>query len=212
MATQVMLSKGLYVRPPYVTAADQAEFIQDADYLGNFFGGNLRRLSSIEITHLFLNAQSNSIAKALALGFSQVARSMELRELFLRSSQIADKHINIFTATLNEKQIPAPMKLDSDVMASTASPFSDKLMLFHIIALVNMSLGYYAAAIGISLRLDISVDYMRLFAELEKLGYDAIRIFMNNGWAEEPPMSLDRTQLALAYSQNQLMADGQHPH
>lgn len=200
MATQVMQSKGLYIRPPYVTAADQAEFIQDTDYLGSFFGGNPRRLSSIEITHLFLNAQSNAITKALILGFSQVAQSMELRQLFVRAAELADKHIEILNATLNESQLPSPMKLDSDIMAATVSPFSDKLMLFHIIVLTNMVLGYYAAAIGTSLRLDISVDYMRLAAEVEKFGYDAIRILINNGWAEEPPMALDRKQLALSSS------------
>lgn len=200
MATQVMLSKGVYVRPPYITASAQAEFIQSTNYLGSFFGGDTRRLSSIEITHLFLNAQSNAIAKALVLGFSQVAQSIELRQLFVRAAEIADKHIEIFNGTLKESQIPGPMKLDSDIMATTVSPFSDKLMLFHIISLVNMELGYYAAAIATSLRLDISVDYVRLAAEIEKFGYDAIRIFINNGWAEEPPMALDRKQLALTPS------------
>lgn len=200
MTTQVMQSKGLYIRPPYVTAADQTEFIQSTDYLGSFFGGDSRRLSSLEITHLFLNAQSNAIFKALAIGFSQVARSLELRQLFVRAAEIADKHIEIFNATLKESQIPGPMKLDSDIMGTTISPFSDKLMLFHMIALVNMELGYYTAAIGINLRLDITVDYARLAAEIGKFGYDGIRILIDNGWMEEPPMALDRNQLALTPS------------
>ena len=70
-------------------------------------------------------------------------------------------------------------------------------MLFHILAINSVSFGHYAAAIAASLRLDISVDYFRLAAEIEKFGYDAVRILINNGWAEEPPMSLDRKQLAL---------------
>jgi hypothetical protein len=200
MTTQVMLSKGLYVRPPYVTASDQAEYIQSTKYLGSFFGDNQRRLSSIEIMHLFLNAQSNVIAKAILIGFSQVAQSLEIRELFVRCADIVDKHIKIFTQTLEESDIPAPMKLDTDVMASTVAPFSDKLMLFHILALTNMVLGYYAAAIGASLRLDISVDYNRLVAEIELFAYDAVRILINNGWAEEPPMAIDRKRLALTPS------------
>lgn len=200
MTTQVMLSKGLYVRPAYVTASDNAEYIQSTKYLGSFFGDNQRRLSSIEIMHLFLNAQSNAIAKALLIGFSQVAESREVREMFVRCSEIADKHIKIFAQTLEDSDIPAPMKLDSDVMASTVPPFSDKLMLFHVIALTNMVLGYYAAAIGVSLRLDVSVDYNRLAAEIEMFSYDAMRMLISNGWAEEPPMALDRKRLALTPS------------
>ncbi len=200
MATQIMLSKGLYVRPPYVTASSQSEFIQSTAFLGSFFGDNQRRLSSIEIMHLFLNAQSNAIAKAILIGFSQVAQSMEIRQLFVRCADIADKHIKIFTQTLEDSDIPGPMKLDTDIMASTVPPFSDKLMLFHILALTNMVLGYYAAATGACLRLDISVDYARLAAEIGKFGYDAVRILINNGWAEEPPMALDRKRLALTPS------------
>jgi hypothetical protein len=200
MATHVMESKGLHVRPPYVAAAEQTEFIQSPDFLGSFFGSNQRRLSSIEIMHLFLNAQSNAIAKALMTGFSQVAQSMELRQLFVRASEIADKHIEIFNATLKESDIPSPMKLDTDIMATTVSPFSDKLMLFHVMVLFNMVLGYYAAAMGASLRKDIIVDYARLAAEVGKFGYDAVRILINNGWAEEPPMAVDRKQLVLTPS------------
>jgi hypothetical protein len=198
MATQVMLSKGLYVRPPYITASEQPEYNRSTEFLGSFFGGNQRRLSSLEITHLFLNAQSNAIGKALMTGFSQVAESLELRQLFVRGAEIADKHIEIFNTTLKESGIPGPMTLDSDIMAATSSPFSDKLMLFHILAIHSVSFGHYAAAIAASLRLDISVDYIRLAAEIEKLGYDVIRILINNGWAEEPPMAVDRRQLALA--------------
>lgn len=198
LATGVMQSKGLYVRPPYITASSAAEFIQSTAFLGSIFGGSQRRLNSIEITHLFLNAQSNAVGKALLIGFSQVAQSMDIRQLFVRCVDIADKHIKIFTTTLEDSGIIGPMKLDTDIMASTVAPFSDKLMLFHILALTNMVLGYYSAGIVACLRLDITVDYVRLSAEIGKFGYDAVRIFIDNGWAEEPPMAVDRKQLALA--------------
>lgn len=200
MATQVMLSKGVYVRPPYIIASENPEYIQGIDFLGRVWGGSPRRLSSMEITHLFLNAQSNVIGKALITGFSQVAKSIEIRQFFQRGAEIADKHIELFSATLKESGIPGPMKLDTDITASTLSPFSDKLMLFHILTLQSMSFGSYAAAITASLRLDISVDYIRLAAELEKFGYDGLKLFISKGWAEEPPMTIDRKELALSPS------------
>jgi hypothetical protein len=131
MATQVMLSKGIYVRPPYITVPDRVEYVKNDKFLGTLFGKQ-RTLSALEVAHLFLNAQSNSVAKALMIGFSQVAHSREVRQLFIKGSDIADKHIEIFGTSLKESGLPAPMSLDSDIMDSIIAPFSDKLMLFHI--------------------------------------------------------------------------------
>ncbi|MCX7781563.1 MAG: DUF3231 family protein [Negativicutes bacterium] len=195
MATQVMQSKGLYVRPPYITAREQAEYVQSTDFLGSVFGKQ-RMLSSLEVTHLFLNAQSNGMAKALFVGFSQVARAQDLRKLFARAGDIAAKHVEIFNAVLKDSGLDGPMSLDSEIMSSTVPPFSDKLMLYHLVALMNMALGYYTAAIGASLRLDLSLNYIRLAAEVEKLNLEAMRLLINNGWAEQPPMSADRKELA----------------
>ncbi|MCM2534643.1 DUF3231 family protein [Neobacillus pocheonensis] len=38
------------------------------------FLGRKRALTSIEITHLFLNVQTNSIGKALVTGFTQISQ------------------------------------------------------------------------------------------------------------------------------------------
>ena len=53
--TQVMLSKGLYVRPPYITVPDRVEYVASEKFLGSIFGKQ-RPLNAMEITHLFLNA------------------------------------------------------------------------------------------------------------------------------------------------------------
>lgn len=194
-----MLSKGTYSRPPYITAPDRTEYVDSDKFFGGLFGKQ-RPLSVLEITHLFLNAQSDALAKALLLGFSQVARSTELRELFVRGATIADKHIEVFGQSLKESGLPAPMSLDSDIMDSTIPSLSDRLMLFQICQLMAMGLGYYAAGIGASFRIDISVDYGRLMGEIEKYVYDAIKMMANNGWMEEPPLAADRKQLALSGS------------
>lgn len=198
MATQVMLSKGIYVRPPYITIPDRVEFVKSDEFLGSLFGKQ-RPLSALEIAHLFLNAQSNAVAKAMLTGFSQVAHSREVRQLFVRGSDIADKHIEIFGTSLKESGLPAPMSLDSDIMDATIAPFSDKLMLFHISLLMGMGLGYYAAAIGASARIDLVADYGRLSAEIEKYVYDCEKLMANSNWLEEPPLADDRKELALSH-------------
>ena len=198
MATQVMLSKGIYVRPPYITVPDRVDYVKDDKFLGSLFGKQ-RALSALEIAHLFLNAQSNSVAKALLIGFSQVAHSRDLRQLFVKGADIADKHIEIFGTSLKESGLPAPMSLDSDIMDSVIAPFSDKLMLFHITLLMGMGLGYYAAAIGASARIDLVADYSRLSAEIEKYVFECEKMLINNNWMEEPPLADDRKALALSH-------------
>ncbi|MCX7781564.1 MAG: DUF3231 family protein [Negativicutes bacterium] len=196
-ATRVLQAKGLYVRPPYIAAQGQAEFIQETDYLGSFFGKQ-RTLNCLEITHLFFNCQSEAQSKALFAGFSQVARDAAVRDIIMQASEILDKHIAVLATNLKESGIPAPMLLDSDIAASTTAPFSDKLMLLHTAALMNMVLGYYAAGMGASLRADLVADYARLAAEVGKFGLGAIQLLIDKGWAEEPPMSVDRKELALS--------------
>ncbi|MDR3591752.1 MAG: DUF3231 family protein [Negativicutes bacterium] len=198
MATQVMLSKGIYVRPPYITVPDRVEYVKNDQFLGSLFGKQ-RPLSALEISHLFLNAQSNSVAKALLIGFSQVAHSRDLRQLFVKGAQIADKHIEIFGQSLKESGLPAPMSLDSDIMDTLIAPFSDKLMLFHVTLLMGMGLGYYAAAVGASARIDLVADYGRLSAEIEKYVFDCEKVMANNSWMEEPPLADDRNELALSH-------------
>lgn len=196
-ATQVMLSKGTYSRPPYISIPDRVEYVESDKFLGGLFGKQ-RPLSALEITHLFLNSQSDALAKALLIGFSQVARSTELRQHFVKGATIADKHIEIFSQSLKESGLPAPMSLDSDIMDSTTPPISDKLMLFHICQLMAMGLGYYATGMGGSFRIDLSLDYGRLMLEIGKYVHDGIEMLANNGWMEEPPLADDRKQLALS--------------
>lgn len=196
-ATKVLQSKELAVRPPYITPRSHAEYIKSTDFMGSFFGSQ-RMLSSMEITHLFLNAQSNAVAKALFIGFSQVAHDEVLRDLFVRAAEIVDKHVEVFNTALKESGVPGPMSLDSDIMASTTPPFSDKLMLYHLVALMNMALGYYAAAVGATLRADLQSDYVRFIAEIEKFNWEAMSLLIENGWAEQPPMAPDRKELAFS--------------
>lgn len=196
-ATQVMLSKGTYVRPPYITVPDRVEYVASEKFLGSLFGEQ-RPLNALEITHLFLNAQSDAIAKALLVGFSQVARSTELRQLFVKGAEIADKHVEIFGQSLKDSGLPAPMSLDSDIMDATTPPFSDKLMLFQVCELMSMGIGYYAAAVGASFRRDLSANYVRLMVEIGMYVDDSIKMLIKNGWMEEPPMADDRKQLALS--------------
>ncbi|MEH7484306.1 DUF3231 family protein [Neobacillus drentensis] len=88
------------------------------------------------------------------------------------------------------------IKWDSEVSKSTIAPFSDKMMLFHIVTLVATASGYYGAAFALSQRRDLGLKYEMLIAEITKYAEDGANLLIKNGWMEQPPTFDDRDKLA----------------
>lgn len=189
------LSKGLYIRPPYMDTANEVDFIESNSFLAGFIGDK-RPLNALEITHIFSNMQTNSLGKALIMGFSQVARSKEIKEYFNRGKQIAAKQKEVFYGLLEKEDLPAPMSWDQDVMGSTEPPFSDKLMLFHVSGINALGIFNYGAAISGSQRHDLHAVYGRLLTEIGLYAEAGAKLMIKNGWLEQTPLAPDRKKLA----------------
>ncbi|MDQ1913278.1 DUF3231 family protein [Paenibacillus sp. GD4] len=190
----VMLTKGLYIRPPYIPNAESIEYVHHEGFLNGIFGDK-RPLNAMEIAHLFANIQTNALGKALIYGFAQTANSDEVRKYFLRGKEIAHKQIEVFSSYLRDEDLPAPMTWDSDVLDSTDAPFSDKLMLFHICGLNAAGVLNYGTALSFSLRRDLASAYVRLTGEIETFVDDGAELMIKNGWMEKPPGTVDRRVL-----------------
>lgn len=192
-SASVSISKGLFVRAPFIPAQQQAQYIQKQSFLSGWFGR--RPLTAIEIMDLFFNKQRNEIGVALLIGFSQVATSQKVRDYMVRGKEIAGKHVEIFGSILSECDLPSPSSSDLMVMESTESPFSDKLMMFHTTALIAAGIGYYGASLGTSPRHDLSVHYTRLIGEIGIFADDGAKLMIQNGWLEQPPTAPDRSAI-----------------
>ncbi|HWR42148.1 DUF3231 family protein [Sporomusa sp.] len=197
MVTHLMLSKGIYVRSPYIPPTKEVHFAQTQEFLGGLFEGE-RPLSALEITHLFTNIQTNLIGKALIIGFSQVAQSSQVRDYFLRGKEIAAKHNDLFSNRLSQEDLPSQATLDALVTDSIVPPFSDKLMMFHVTALIAAGIANYGTAISVSQRYDLGAQYTRLAAEIALYAEDGANILIENGWLEELPQAVNRRELAMA--------------
>lgn len=196
-ATSVQLSKGLYVRSPYIPTPAGQEIVRGSDFMGSMFGKQ-RPLLAMEIDHIFVNVQSNMLGKALLMGFSQVAGATDIRDSLLRGKQIAHKHMEVLSAMLIKEDLPAPMNTVSDVTGSTASPFSDRLMLYHSMMLQAAGLGNYGISMSMSMRADIIAMYSRLMLEVGQYIEDVAQLFIEKEWMEKPPQAVDRKELALS--------------
>ncbi|MBD1382830.1 DUF3231 family protein [Metabacillus arenae] len=195
MTKNLLLSKGLYIRSPYLNPPKEVNFIKSQRFLAGWFGEK-RPLSAMEITHLFTNLQRNALGRATMMGFSQVAQSKEVGQFMVRGRDIAFKHTEIFGSVLEENYLSAPMTWDTEVTDSKGAPFSDKMMMFMTTALIGLGIGFYGTSMATSTRRDLSAHYVRLSAEIAKYAEDGANIMIKNGWLEEPPLSEDRDKLA----------------
>ncbi|MED4463484.1 DUF3231 family protein [Metabacillus fastidiosus] len=194
LTRELMLKQGTYIKPPYITTCDEAEFVQTEKFLGGFFGSK-RALTSIEITHLFLNSRTNSIGKALITAFAQVAQKKDVKQFLIKGKEIAQKHMNTFEHYLEKEDLPAPMGWDSSISDCTSFVFSDKLIMFHISAMITAGIGNYGMAMAASPRKDIALKYASLIPEIAAYAGDGAKIMIKHGWMEEPPQTDDRNQL-----------------
>lgn len=195
-SADILLSKGLFVRTPYVPTPAGPSFVTEQSYLGGFLNIHRRPLNVIEITHVKANIETNIVGQTILSGFIQVAKSKKVRQYFLRGKEISKKHVELFASILLQDDLPAPMEWDLEVTDSTTAPFSDKLMMYHSTALIASGISNYATASAASLRMDVAAVYVRLMAEIAQYAKDGAVILIDNGWLEEPPQNVDRKALA----------------
>lgn len=193
--SELMLQKGLYVRPPYISTTKEEDFVDRQTFLRGFLGGR-RPLLAGEIDQLFQSYRNNLIAAALLAGFKQVARSEQVRAYMARGVQIAEKHIEIFTRIMEREHLPVPSHADDFITDSTSSPYSERLMMSHVITLSQVGVGNYATAMAACMRHDLSAAFARLIMESANYGEDGLNIMIQNSWFEEPPRHIDRRDLS----------------
>jgi len=194
LTTKLMLKQGTYVKPPYIANPDKVDYVEKQSFLAGFIG-DIRPLTAQEIMMLFNNIQTNAVGKALIIAFAQTSKNKEVTQYFLRGKQIAQKHIDIFSDILKKEDLPAPMTWDNSISNSTSPVFSDKLMMFHISAMIAAGIGNYGASMSASPRRDLGVKYASLIPEIALYAEDGANIMIKNGWLEEPPQAVDRNHI-----------------
>lgn len=193
-ATEIMLSKGIFIRSPYIPTPKKVEYVQKQRYLNGWFGHH-RPLNAIEMSNIYFNLIQNQLGRTLLMGFSQVAKSRQVRDYMIRGRDIADKHVEIFGSLLSTEFLPSASAWSTLPMDSTVAPFSEKLMMFHVSTLNAASIGNYGKSMGTSPRRDLGTHYVRLIAEVAKYAEDGINIMIKNGWFEKPPQATNRDEL-----------------
>jgi hypothetical protein len=195
-AIEILLSKGLYTRSPYIPIPKEAEVVKKSNLLTGFFNNNRRHLTVMEINQLFLNAQTNALGKAFLTGFLQVVQSKKIKEYLIRGQELSNKYYKTFSNLLLDEDLAIPTTFDGEVLESTQSPFSDRLMLIHLSVLFYIGLGNYGMALATSNRSDLTTLYYNVIEEVIAYAKDGMNILIENGWLEQPPLAPDRKALS----------------
>ncbi|MCM3708405.1 MULTISPECIES: DUF3231 family protein [Cytobacillus] len=190
----MLIDKDLYVRSPHIIPVKGPNFVESKKFMGGIFVDK-RPLNVIEITNIHSSLKRNALGSSIMIGFSQVARSKEVGQFMERGRDIAAKHTKIFSQMLQESYLPVTMSWDMEVTDSTIPPFSDKLMMFMTTSLIALGAGIYATSAAASARKDISLNFIRLSAEIANYAEDGANILIKNGWFEEPPHPADHDEL-----------------
>lgn len=191
----LMLKKGIYSKPPRINTPSEVDFVNNQRYLTGWFGKK-RPLSAVEISGVSFNMLKVIVKVVLEIGFGQVCNTKDVQKYFNRGKDICEKQFGILSSVLTKDELASPASWVSEVTNSTVSPFSEKLMLNHLVILVSAAVGYYGAGVSVSQRRDLAFEYTRLMAELGLYAEDGAELLIKYGWLEQPPLAEDRESLA----------------
>ena len=190
-SVNLMLSKGIYDRPPKIPYPDKVEFVDDQSFLTGWLGKR-RPLNVIELTELFFNIERNYFGILSLTGFIQVVKDKEVKEYFKRGKDLAEKQTTMFNDILKEDDLLGTIPVSMEVTNSTTAPFSDKLMLYMITSLNATAIGFMGFSIGSAMRRDLGTHYSRIMLNIIKYSEDGANLMIEKSWMEQPPQAPDR--------------------
>ncbi|WP_100334183.1 DUF3231 family protein [Bacillus alkalisoli] len=185
---ELLLNKGLWIRSPYIPVPENVDTVKRESFFDGWIGEQ-RPLVGVEIANLFYNILTNSIGVALMNSFIQTTKNKELKAYLLRGKEIALKHIDVLSTSLQKEELPVPSAWNAGITDSNEAPFSDKLILNLVCLLNAQGVSNYGVAISTTMRRDLGLNFNRLSEEVLKYAEDGTEILIKYEWLESPPQA-----------------------
>jgi hypothetical protein len=193
-SVKMMLSKGIYDRPPKMNYPKEIEFVQKESFVSGIIGTK-RPLNAIELSEIFFNIERGYFSVLMMLGFAQVVKDKKLKEHLLRGRNISEKQISFFNNLLMEEDLLGTVTVNMEVTESTSSPFSEKFIFSMINVLNSVDISLISHAMSLSMRTDLTAQYTKVIAEVMLYAKDTFDIVVEKKWLEQPPLVTNRKQL-----------------
>lgn len=191
-ALDMMLSKGIYDRPPKMPYPKEAKFVEKRDSIFDIWFGDKRPLNTFELGEIFYVIERNYIGLLLLMGFIQVTKDKEIKAFFIDGKKLAEKQIDTFNKILEEEELIGQIPVSMEVTDSRIAPFSERLMMFLIATTITTGLYLTAYSLSSAMRKDLAAHYTAVMIEVLKYGGDGMKIMVDKGWMEQPPQAFDR--------------------
>ncbi|WP_240675909.1 DUF3231 family protein [Ammoniphilus sp. CFH 90114] len=185
-STTLMLSKGIYDRPPMLNYPKHVEYIQEESIFSGYLSKK-RSLSALELTEIFLNIERNYFGLLICMGFTQVVKDEEIKRYLLNGKRICEKQIQILNKILIDEGHLGTVPVTMQVTDSKVSPFSDKLIVFLFHTLNSLDITLIGHGLSMSMRTDLSTIFSRLIGEILVYGKEGFDIMVKRRWLEQPP-------------------------
>ncbi|MEH7345757.1 DUF3231 family protein [Bacillus sp. JJ1532] len=191
----LLLEKGSFQRDPLFYPAENPEFISSQDFTDGFFGKG-RSLTAIEVISISFNLKKSIMTKTLSIAFSQVAQTKEVRRFLEDSEKAANEQIQDFSNIMKKDNLPTPKSWETEVTNSTDSPFSDKLMMYHMGFLFQTAQAYHGTGLASAMRTDLVATYEKTILQNLMVIKKWFNIMVENNWLEQPPLAPNRQEIA----------------
>ena len=184
-SVELRLSKGIFIRAPRVEVSKEIQYVKSQRFMTDWFGEK-RPMLSIEITHIFSIAFANIIGRAISTAFGQVSKEKKIYNYFFDGKILTSKQIDELTTLLTKEGLPISSTPDSFVTDSTIAPFSEKLMLSHILLAITSGISSLGMAIADTMRSDLQSKYQKFIIDGKLYSKKGADILIDNGWLEQP--------------------------
>ncbi|MEB6550420.1 DUF3231 family protein [Heyndrickxia sporothermodurans] len=193
-STALMLSKGLYDRPPNIPYPTEVNYIETSSYISGLLHKD-RPLNVSELTEIFYNIERNYFSILLCTGLLQVVTDKEIKNYIKKGKDISLKQINFFNDLLKDEDLLGIVSVNMEVTDSKISPFSEKLIMNLFNSLNAIDITLIGHALSGSLRTDLSGEYSKLIGEILLYLKKGFKLAVERKWLEEPPSVPNRKKL-----------------
>ena len=190
----LMLSKGIYDRPPTINYPKEVSFIENESLFTGYVSKK-RPLNVSELSEMFLNIERNFYGVSMCVGFLQVVKDEEIITYLQKGKDICVKQINLFNDLMQKEELFGTIPVTMEVTDSKISPFSDKLIMFHFHALNGIDIMLLGHALSMSMRTDLVAHISKIITEILNYSKMGFNLMVDRKWLEEPPHTTDRKKL-----------------
>ncbi|MCM3708601.1 MULTISPECIES: DUF3231 family protein [Cytobacillus] len=188
----LMLSKGIYPKPPKIKLDDRIDFARSIKYLNGFMGGS-RALNAPEIANLSRLTHRAQFSRKIFATFSHISQRKDMKDHFSKGRALAEDVLRSLQELIDKENIPVSTDKELTQFDVDLPPFSEKMMLFF----VNTCIGIFcfsiiSQAMTSSLRSDIIIKLLGISKNMSLYYGKGLVITIKENWLEQPPQAAGR--------------------